>query len=73
LGFPTGWSFTTHKDCLLHINLAPAANFLGAITSQHSPSFELYVQPYKRQRVKLVEERDLNIIEKVRRNTYLYP
>jgi hypothetical protein len=31
LGFPTGWLFTTHKDSLLHINLAPAANFLGAI------------------------------------------
>jgi hypothetical protein len=31
LVFPTGWLFTTHKDSLLHINLAPAANFLGAI------------------------------------------
>jgi hypothetical protein len=27
LGFPTGWSFTTHKDCLQPV----AAHFLGAI------------------------------------------
>jgi hypothetical protein len=25
LGFPTAWSFTTHKDCLLHVSLASAA------------------------------------------------
>jgi hypothetical protein len=31
LGFPTGWLFTTHKDCLLRINLAQSASFLGAI------------------------------------------
>jgi hypothetical protein len=23
-----GWSFTTHKDLLLHINYTPAASFL---------------------------------------------
>jgi hypothetical protein len=25
LGFPTGWSFTTHKDLLLHVNYTPAS------------------------------------------------
>jgi hypothetical protein len=29
LGFPTGWSFTTHKDLLLHVNYMPAASFLA--------------------------------------------
>jgi hypothetical protein len=30
LGFPTGWSFTTHKDLLLHAS----SLFSGAITKQ---------------------------------------
>jgi hypothetical protein len=25
LGFPTSWSFTTHKDCLLHINITASS------------------------------------------------
>jgi hypothetical protein len=35
LGFPTGWLFTTHKDCLLHINYTPPANFLASSPSSN--------------------------------------
>jgi hypothetical protein len=31
LGFPTGWSFTTHKETSGAINHAPAANFLAPL------------------------------------------
>jgi hypothetical protein len=31
LGFPTGWSFTTHKESSGAINHAPAANFLAPL------------------------------------------
>jgi hypothetical protein len=34
LGFPTGWSFTTHKDLLLPRQQTPQL-FSGAITKQH--------------------------------------
>jgi hypothetical protein len=27
LGFPTGWLFTTHKDCLLHINITASKDY----------------------------------------------
>jgi hypothetical protein len=29
LGFPTGWSFTTHKDLLLHIIITATSSFLA--------------------------------------------
>jgi hypothetical protein len=31
LGFPTGWSFTTHKESSGAITHAPAANFLAPL------------------------------------------
>jgi hypothetical protein len=38
LGFPTGWSFITHKDCLLHVSLAPAALFLAPLPGRKEDS-----------------------------------
>jgi hypothetical protein len=32
LGFPTGWSFTTHKESFGAINHALAANFLAPLS-----------------------------------------
>jgi hypothetical protein len=32
LGFPTGWSFTTHKESSGAVKHAPAANFLAPLS-----------------------------------------
>jgi hypothetical protein len=76
LGFPTGWSFTTHKETSGAITHAPAANFLVPLPGieeeeeeeEEAPSSTRHQDPIKKilvsrstKRSKKLKEADISL------------